>query len=358
MLIAPHPDDEALACSVILQQAVRAGAAIRIVYVTDGDDNPWPQRAVERRWRLSASDRKRWGKLRRSEALAALRVLSIHPSDVQFLALPDQGLTDLLLRDCNSALTRLIQVIDDWAPTDILAPSLSDIHPDHNAVAVMMRLIFADFVTQGVSLWNYLVHGRSPAFFDRAAQLSPSEAEIATKRDAIRSHQTQMKLSRRRFLRYATRPERFLRVERESAVWRDGAVHSVSRTRDNLNVDLRFTVEPLRMQRSKLFILGRDSLGRTRACQIRLPSRSADLEVLDCATNRSIGIARYRGHPFAGEFTLPLHLFSPIHDLFIKVDRRSWFFDEAGWIEIPGVPSLASIALSMISAEAYSLAVR
>jgi LmbE family N-acetylglucosaminyl deacetylase len=351
MLIAPHPDDEALACGVILQKAVRAGAAIRVVYVTDGDDNPWPQRAVERRWRLSASDRKRWGELRRSEALAALRVLGIDPSDVQFLALPDQGLTDLLLRDCNSALTRLIQVIDDWSPTDILVPSLSDIHPDHNAVAVMMRLIFADFLAQGVSQWNYFVHGRSPAFFDRAAELSPSEVETATKRDAIRRHQTQIKLSRRRFLRYATRPERFLRVERESAVWCDGAVHSVSRTRDNLNVDLRFTADPFRMQRSKLFILGRDSLGRTRACQIRLPGCSADVEMLDCATNHSIGIARYRGHPFAGEFALPLHLFSPVHDLFIKVDRRSWFFDEAGWIEIPGVPSLTEVDLSTISAQ-------
>jgi hypothetical protein len=282
--------------------------------------------------------------------LAALRVLGIHASDVQFLALPDQGLTDLLLRDCNSALARLTQVIDDWSPTDILVPSLSDIHPDHNAVAVMMRLILADFLAGEVSQWNYLVHGHSPAFFDRAAELSPSEMETATKRDAIRRHQTQIKLSRRRFLRYATRPERFLRVERESAVWCDGAVHSVSRTRDNLNVDLRFTADPFRMHRSKFFILGRDSLGRKRACQIRLPGGSADLEMLDCATNQSIGIARYRGHPFAGEFTLPLHLFSPIHDLFIKVDRRSWFFDEAGWIEIPGVPSLTNAALSMISA--------
>jgi LmbE family N-acetylglucosaminyl deacetylase len=339
-----------LACSVILQQAVRAGAVIRIVYVTDGDDNPWPQRALERRWRLNASDRKRWGKLRRAEALAALRVLDIGPADVQFLALPDQGLTDLLLRDCNSALTRIAQVIDDWSPTDILAPSIFDIHPDHNAVAVMIRLIFADLVTPGVSQWNYLVHGRSPAFFDRAAQLSSSEVEIATKRDAIRRHQTQIKLSKRRFLRYATRPERFLRVERESAVWCDGAVHSVSRTHDNLNVDFRFTADPFRMQRSKFFILGRDSLERKRACQICLPGRSADVEILDCATNHSIGIARYRGHPFAGGFALPLHLFSPIHDLFIKVDRRSWFFDEAGWIEIPSVPSLTNVALSMISA--------
>jgi LmbE family N-acetylglucosaminyl deacetylase len=354
MLIAPHPDDEALACSVILQKAVRAGAAIRVVYVTDGDNNPWPQRALERRWRLSPSDRQRWGKLRRSEALSALRILGIHPSDVQFLALPDQGLTGLLLRDCNSALTRLSQVIDDWSPTDILVPSLSDIHPDHNAVAVMMRLIFADFLVGGVSQWNYLVHGRSPAFFDRAAELSSSEVETATKRDAIRCHKTQIKLSRRRFLRYATRPESFLPVERESAVWCDGAVHSVSRTRDNLNVDFRFTADPFRIQRSKFFVLGRDSLGRKRACQIRLPGRSTDVEMLDCATNHSIGIARYRGRPFAGKFTLPLHLFSPTHDLFIKVDRRSWFFDEAGWIEIPTVPSLTKVSLSMISAEAYS----
>ena len=350
MLIAPHPDDEALACSVILRKAVRAGAAIRVVYVTDGGNNPWPQRVLERRWRLSPSDRKRWGKLRRSEALAALCVLGIHPSDVQFLALPDQGLTDLLLRDCNSTLTRLIQVVDDWSPTDILVPSPSDIHPDHNAVAVMMRLILADFLAGEVSQWNYLVHGHSPAFFDRAAELSASEVETAAKRDAIRCHQTQIKLSRRRFLRYATRPERFLRVESESAVWCDGAVHSVSRTHDNLNVDFRFTVDPFRMQRSRFFVLGRDSLGRRRACQVRLPGRSADVEMLDCATNHSIGIARYRGHPFAGEFALPLHLFSPIHDLFIKVDRRSWFFDEAGWIEIPGVPSLTNAALSMISA--------
>ena len=87
MLIAPHPDDEALACSVILQKAVRATAAIRIVYVTDGDDNPWPQRAVERRWSLSASDRKRWGKLRRAEALAALQILGVCPADVRFFAL-------------------------------------------------------------------------------------------------------------------------------------------------------------------------------------------------------------------------------------------------------------------------------
>src|ERR1043166_1910175 len=64
LLFAPHPDDESLACSILLQRAVRAGAAVRVVYVTDGEDNPWPQRVLERKWRLNGTDRRRWGRLR------------------------------------------------------------------------------------------------------------------------------------------------------------------------------------------------------------------------------------------------------------------------------------------------------
>src|SRR5215472_10299032 len=88
MMFAPHPDDEALACSIILQHAVRAGAAIRIIYTTDGENNPWPQRARECKWRLDEADRQRWGKLRRGEALAALQVLGVRSSDARFRVCP------------------------------------------------------------------------------------------------------------------------------------------------------------------------------------------------------------------------------------------------------------------------------
>src|SRR5260370_36809082 len=98
MLVAPAADHEAHVCSIILQRAVQAGTAIRVIYATDGDDNPWPQRVLERKWRLNAADRKRWGNLRRSEALAPLRVLGVHPRHAQFLAFPDQDLTTLLKR--------------------------------------------------------------------------------------------------------------------------------------------------------------------------------------------------------------------------------------------------------------------
>src|SRR4051812_37319644 len=99
-MIAPHPDDESLAAGVLLQKAVAAGAAVSVLYVTDGDDNPWPQRVLEKRWRLDADDRARWGKRRRAEAIAALEVLGLRAADARFLGLPDQGLTRALLHDC------------------------------------------------------------------------------------------------------------------------------------------------------------------------------------------------------------------------------------------------------------------
>src|SRR5882672_10265920 len=71
MVLAPHPDDESLAAAGILQRACALGARTRVLFVTDGENNPWAQRAVELRWRIGAADRSRWGMRRRAEALSA-----------------------------------------------------------------------------------------------------------------------------------------------------------------------------------------------------------------------------------------------------------------------------------------------
>lgn len=335
MLIAPHPDDEALACSVILQRAVRAGAAIRVVYATDGDDNPWPQRVLERKWRLTQADRDRWGKLRRSEALSALRVLGVQAWDARFLALPDQGLTDLLKRGCQTTLARFSRTIWAWSPTHLLVPSIADTHPDHNALAVMLRLFLEENFEEHMSVWSYAVHGKSPAFFSNAHQFRPSEAERAVKLRAILCHRTQIKLSRRRFLAYAARAESWLALGPHQATAGDGSICAVLRKAGDLRLTLRISPKLIRRGEMALFLCSRDKAGALRCLKAGLPIRAGTFVMLDCASGQRRLVAHYRGDSFTGEFMIPLDLFSPVHAVFVKLERRSLFFDEAGWLEVP-----------------------
>ncbi|PYL09907.1 MAG: hypothetical protein DME33_02610 [Verrucomicrobia bacterium] len=344
LLFAPHPDDESLACSILLQRAVRAGVAVRVVYVTDGDDNPWPQRLLERKWRLSAADRRRWGRLRRTEALAALRVLGVNSSAARFLALPDQKLTAILMCNGQSALERFAPIIVDWEPTDLLAPSISDTHPDHSALAVMLRLVlsesFSEVVATGqMAVWSYAVHGRSSAFLDRAETICQSRLEAATKLQAIRCHKTQLKLSRKRFLGYAGRPERLIRLYACDKTIGDGSIVSVFRLPRSLRVEVRFSPKAMRLSESTLFVLGRDDAGALRCVRMRVPARSSRVEILDSASLGYVAGARYYGNAFAGQFTIPVSIFSSARAIFAKLERRSWFFDEAGWLEIPPTAS-------------------
>ena len=344
LLFAPHPDDESLACSVLLQRAVRAGAAVRVVYVTDGDDNPWPQRVLERKWRLNTSDRKRWGRLRRTEALAALHVLGVNGSATRFLGLPDQKLTALLLGGCQSALARFAAIITDWRPTDLLVPSISDTHPDHSALAVMLRLVqsesFSDLLARGqMAVWSYVVHGRSPTFFDRAETVCQSHREAAVKLRAIWCHKTQLKLSRKRFLAYAGRPEHLVKVGARDETIADGSIISAFRLSHSLRVELRLCPKAMRMAEPALFVLGRSEAGALRCATMRVPARSAGVEMLDSASLDDVAVAQYCGNAFAGQITIPVSVFSSASTIFVKIERRSWFFDEAGWLEIPPAKS-------------------
>ena len=337
MLVAAHPDDESLACSVILQRAVSASAAIHLLYATDGENNPWPQRVSDRKWVLRADDRKRWGKLRRAEALAALQILEVPPSSAHFLALPDQGLTDLLTSDCEPILERFATSISSWVPTDLLVPSIHDTHPDHSALAVMLRLAKLYSDETSASVWAYAVHGKSKAFFGRAQELQHSKGETSVKERAIRCHKTQLKLSRRRFLAYALRPECFLKLKSCESTLADGPIRSISRQPDVLRLRFVFSTKLVPAAEATIFVLGRDAAGQVRCVRMRIPVRSSAVEVFDCRTRERVCVAQYRGSALAGEFAVPLDIFSSAHALFAKVEHRSWFFDEAGWLEVAPV---------------------
>lgn len=198
-----------------MQKAVKSGAAILVVYLTDGENNPWPQRCLSRRWRLNSADRQRWAKLRRREALAALRVLAVSPEDVRFWGWPDQGLGRMLKSEPGFVLARLRYLIKDWRPTDIVRPDVTDRHRDHGAAGQMLDALFSDdgLLSEKIRRWSYVVHGVAAGFRRNAEALPQTESEARIKRCAIECHQTQLMLSRRRFLGYAARPELIASIE-------------------------------------------------------------------------------------------------------------------------------------------------
>ena len=230
LVVAPHPDDETLATGVLIQQVMAAGGRVRILLLTDGDTNPWPQRWLERRWRIDAGDRQRWGRRRRVEVHRALDRLGVPATELQPLGWPDMGLLALLRDDATAALDALVAAIDAFAPSLVALPALGDRHPDHGAAHVMCRLALARRGAP-VTRLDYPVHGgreEGPVAVLGAA----TPVQRQRKLSALAEHATQMALSGGRMRGLAERPERYVvpdrrEVPREGRLpWRPpGALH-------------------------------------------------------------------------------------------------------------------------------------
>ena len=336
LAVAPHPDDESLATGGLLSAAVNVGASVRVIYLTNGDNNPWPQRAMERRWRIGAEDRARWGHRRQTEALAALESFGVPPEMVDFLDYPDQGITSLLMQGDNAPAERLAVVLASWRPTLLVAPGLADIHPDHNAAAVFVRQAMAGLNTGSDMLWmEYLVHARRrplPSCSDICLPMSPEER--GRKRAAISCHKTQILLRPRRLFAYADRDERFAAVPGISEPvhpyhplshchWRGGVLHLRLAT-----ASFPRTYCPL-----TLCIAGNHQ-GRTRVrTTINLPClpRTESVEIVDAYTSNQAGYVRSDGDARQAVIVFENTDWGSVDQLFVKVERSFGFFDEAGW---------------------------
>lgn len=204
LVVAPHPDDETLAAGIAIQSALQADAAVRILYVTDGDNNPWPQRWVEKRWSIGPAERARWGARRRDEAAQARAALAVdgRAADARHLGWPDQGLTDALMRD-DRAVASLVEELAGFAPTAVLMPALDDRHPDHSALHVMIDLALLQ-AGGNCQRYCYLVHGGRVATDDAV-----DTERFARKALALEAYVSQLSLSRRRLHELVARPERF-----------------------------------------------------------------------------------------------------------------------------------------------------
>lgn len=330
MVLAVHPDDETLGSGGLLQQAIAVGAAVRIVFVTNGDNNPWPQRLMEGHWYISDNDRARWGMRRRGEALAALAALKVDIKDAVFLELPDQGITSLLTNGDERVLELLAEEFR-WKPSVLIVPALEDQHPDHNAVAVLADLALQRLpqLEAGLTKFAYLIHGRQVYTAARySIKLTPQQLD--NKRQAILCHHTQAAFGQRRFLRYAKAEETFFSSQPAELYRPMHPLERVSYEDSLLKVSMRITGLISRFARLALSLVVEHP---QRCIHLRLVFKrnSYAAGIIDSTNGNLVGQANINIKNNLVEAVIPLEGLSDAENIYLKLEHRWGFFDLAGW---------------------------
>ncbi|MGB9765727.1 MAG: PIG-L deacetylase family protein [Candidatus Saccharicenans sp.] len=246
LVLAPHPDDETLACAGIIQKAVALNLPLKVVFLTYGDDNEWSFLVYRKFPVLGPQAIKKMGLLREKEARLATAELGVRPDQIVFLGYPDHSLESIWNEHWGNSppavgsLSRARQVpypdafrpgapykgeeivedlrsiLQEFKPTKIFLSHPADNHPDHRSLYLFTRVALWDIedeITQSwpqsPQLFPYLVHFSGwpkPKGLHQSLRLEPPAAmsrsihwvsepleakEIATKLEALKKHKSQ-----------------------------------------------------------------------------------------------------------------------------------------------------------------------
>jgi len=255
LIVAPHPDDEGLAASGIIQKALAGGTDVRVLVVTCGDASPKGAFLCTGNKNPSPSDYRALGRARAFETLNAMRKLGLPPNKVIFLGYAD-GSTNSLW-DTNwdynrlhtgrngstrcpysfafkpgapycglSLVSSLREIMNKFKPTAVLYPDEEDMHHDHWAVNAFMQYVMILEGYKGKE-YTYLVHRfdfPEPQGYDPSLPLilpvALSKQEIDTRWETLPISQHEENLKRSAIKSYVI-PLRIIETLIESFVRRN-----------------------------------------------------------------------------------------------------------------------------------------
>lgn len=342
MLVAPHPDDETLAAGGLLQRASRAGAPIRILFATNGDNNLWMHRIMERRWQIGPDDRARYGQRRQEEARAALARLGVGEEAACFLGHPDLGLTGELVHGDGEMVETLTREIRQWRPTLLIIPSAYDWHPDHSALAVMSQLALSQAGAEArpAQVISYMNHGSHilPAGH-RVVKILSNPQEAAATRAAMLCHASQLAFRRKWILAGLSESDEFILDEGARSASAFHPLRSATWGEKTLWLELRQHARLGAFGPTTLHLVSSAAEGKNISLALELRWDRKEAEIRSLPDGKPVGQARLRPQRGGGFVLLPRELLGGEQRLFVKLERRHGFFDEAGWIEVRTPPT-------------------
>ena len=107
IVFSPHPDDETLGCGATITKKIRAGAKVKIVFMTDGRKS--------HSHLISENELK---SIRATEALTVSRMMGVKEDDVIFLDFEDGKLSE----NQNSAIQKVLKILLTCQPCEVFIP--------------------------------------------------------------------------------------------------------------------------------------------------------------------------------------------------------------------------------------------
>ena len=192
VVIAPHPDDEALGCGGLLALLHRAGQPTAAVLVSDGTmSHPRSQ--------LFSADARQ--AVREAEFGQALRILAAADAPPLLLRLPDSRVpADAATPGFGEAVGRLRAFLENQRAATVLVPWRRDPHPDHRATAALVQAALAAMphpprrLEYVVWAWARAAPADLPTAADavRGFRLEIGAAAAVLKQQAIAAHRSQV----------------------------------------------------------------------------------------------------------------------------------------------------------------------
>lgn len=327
LVVAPHPDDESLGVGGLLQRVFAQKIPIRILFATNGENNPWAQRYWERRWQIGSAEQVRWGRRRREEALNAIRSLGGTPECARFLDLPDLGTTSLLMQGGKLSIS-IVKEIREWEPTVALLPAMLDAHPDHSALAVAFSMALELAGRPAIRSWEYLVHKPQLPITQEPVTFQLNTEVVEGKKKAILCHKTQMALSRKRFTSFARIQETY--YPRSQMETNAGNISlAIGRLHEGI-LTFQFEVS-LRERFHPEILLAFGSGMDPQRRRLLVPLTSGNAQVWDTISSRRLheAIVHWSGRRLSVD--IPIAYPPDSNAIYVKLSGWTLFFDRAGW---------------------------
>ncbi len=214
LILAPHPDDETIGCGGVIQRALKSGAQVKVMYLTNGDHNEFAFIVYEKRLVFFNSEFVAMGKVRENEAKKAMQLLGLDESNLIFLGYPDYGTDSMFFSfwetsvPFSSYLTRQSYVpykespsygapykaenilVDfkkellSYRPNKIFVSHPADVNGDHWAYYCFMQVALWDLRKElpGPEIYAYFVHTPgwpSPRHYHPGLTLEPSDKDFS-----------------------------------------------------------------------------------------------------------------------------------------------------------------------------------